>query len=155
MMVVPSGQPASASSVTAPASKCRLTPLTEPGVLVSRSTRLTEAMAARASPRKPMVPMAARSSALCSLEVAWRRKAVRASSALMPEPLSVTRRKVMAAVPNLNGHLGCPGVHGVFQQLLGGGGRALHYLTCGNEIGDMWGKLNDFGHSTPQRNIMR
>ena len=66
-----------------------------PAVLVRRSMRLTEAMAANASPRKPMVPMAARSSAQRSLEVAWRRKAVRASSEDMPQPLSVTRRKVM------------------------------------------------------------
>ena len=66
-----------------------------PAVLVISSMRLTEEIAARASPRKPMVAMAARSSAVRSLEVAWRRKAVRASSRDIPQPLSVTRRKVM------------------------------------------------------------
>ena len=52
-------------------------------------------MAASASPRKPSVPMAARSSARCSLLVAWRRKAVGSCSGAMPQPLSVTRRYVM------------------------------------------------------------
>ena len=59
------------------------------------STRLTAEMAARASPRKPRVPMAARSSLVRSLLVAWRRKAVGASWGDIPQPLSVTRRKVM------------------------------------------------------------
>ena len=95
MMVVPSGQPISVSSRIFPASSFNDVPDMLPAVLVRRSMRLTEAMAANASPRKPMVPMAARSSAQRSLEVAWRRKAVRASSGDMPQPLSVTRRKVM------------------------------------------------------------
>ena len=55
MMVVPSGQPTSDSSVISPASKCRLMPLKAPGVLVIKSMRLTDAMAAKASPRKPQV----------------------------------------------------------------------------------------------------
>ena len=92
MMVVPSGQPASDSSVTSPASSWMLTPEMEEGVLVSRSMRLTEAMAASASPRKPQVEMAAKSSAVRSLEVAWRKNAVLASSGAMPQPLSVARR---------------------------------------------------------------
>ena len=79
MMVVPSGQPTSSSSVILPASKVRLVPEMAPGVLVIRSMRLTDAMAARASPRKPQVVMAARSSAVRSLEVAWRRKALLAT----------------------------------------------------------------------------
>ena len=40
------------------------------------SIRLTAEIAAKASPRKPRVPIAARSSASRSLLVAWRRKAV-------------------------------------------------------------------------------
>ena len=39
-------------------------------------------MAARASPRKPRVPMASKSRAVTSLEVAWRRKATSASSGI-------------------------------------------------------------------------
>ena len=99
-MVVPSGHPASDSAVISPASKWRLVPSTAPAVLVSRSTRDTAAMAAKASPRKPMVPMAFRSSGSRSLEVAWRRNAVLASSRVMPQPSSVTRRNVMPPLRN-------------------------------------------------------
>ena len=52
-------------------------------------------MAASASPRKPRVPMASRSYSLRILLVAWRRKAVSASPAAMPQPSSVTRIRVM------------------------------------------------------------
>ena len=51
-----------------------------------------------------------------------------------------------AAFPDFHSDLGGPGVHGVFQQLLDDGGRPLHHLTGGNQIGDMGGKLNNFGH---------
>ena len=43
-------------------------------------------------PRKPSVPMAAKSSAVRSLLVAWRRKAVGSSLGAMPQPSSLTRR---------------------------------------------------------------
>ena len=52
-----------------------------------------------------------------------------------------------AAVADLNGDLGGSRVHGVFQQLLGHGGRPLHDFTGGNQIGNMGGKLNDLWHS--------
>ena len=65
--------------------------LSAPAVRVISSTRLTAAMAANASPRKPRVPMASRSYSVRILLVAWRRKAVRQSSASMPLPSSVTR----------------------------------------------------------------
>ena len=44
-----------------------------------------------------------------------------------------------AAVPDLNGDLGGTGIHGVFQQLLNNGGRPLHHLTGGDQIGNMGG----------------
>ena len=59
------------------------------------STRLTAEMAARASPRKPRVPIFPRSSSQRSLLVAWRKKAVGSSSGAMPQPLSVTRIRPM------------------------------------------------------------
>ena len=90
-MVVPSGQPAGLRSTTFPASNRRLTPSAS-AVLVSKSILDTEAMAASASPRNPRVPMAAKSSLVRSLLVAWRKKAVSTSSGAMPQPLSVTRR---------------------------------------------------------------
>ena len=47
-------------------------------------------MLASASPRKPSVPMAAKSSSRAILLVAWRTKAVEIYSASMPLPLSLT-----------------------------------------------------------------
>jgi len=61
--------------------------------------RLTLAMLGRASPRKPMVAMAARSSARWILEVAWRSRQSRASSRLMPAPSSVTRMRLRPPAP--------------------------------------------------------
>ena len=44
-----------------------------------------------------------------------------------------------AAVPDLYGHLGGAGVHGVFQQFFDYGGRPLHHFTGGDQVGDMGG----------------
>ena len=44
-----------------------------------------------------------------------------------------------AAVPDLHGDLGGSGIHGVFQQLLDHGGRTLHHLAGGDEVGNMGG----------------
>ncbi len=52
-------------------------------------------MAAKASPRKPKVPIRPRSSGPRSLLVAWRKKAVGSSGPGMPQPLSVTRMSPM------------------------------------------------------------
>ena len=91
MRVVPLGQPTSSRLRTTPPSSSRAVPAAARSVRVISSTRLTDAMAASASPRKPSVPMASRSNSVRILLVAWRRKAVRQSSGSMPEPLSVTR----------------------------------------------------------------
>ena len=90
--VVPLGQPASRTSRKRPASTCRRTPAAASSVRVVSSTRETAAMEGSASPRKPKVPMCARSSPERILEVACRSKARRQSSGAMPAPLSVTRR---------------------------------------------------------------
>ncbi len=63
IMVVPSGHPASSTEPGAPPSRVREAPMGSPFRRVSTSRRLTAEMAARASPRKPKVPMAARSPA--------------------------------------------------------------------------------------------
>ena len=93
-MVVPLGHPASSCSTSCPPSRDRAVPSPWPW-LVSSSTRDTAAMAARASPRKPRVPMASRSYSEEILEVAWRRKAVWHWSGAMPQPSSVTRMRAM------------------------------------------------------------
>ena len=90
-MEVPRGQPASSWAATSPATTVRAAPSAWPSGRVSSSTRDTAEMAASASPRKPRVPMASRSYSVEILEVAWRRKAVAAWSAGMPQPSSVTR----------------------------------------------------------------
>ena len=94
-MVVPSGHPALSTAAGTPPSRDKVAPATAPWVRENTSRRLTAEMAARASPRKPRVPMAERSWAVRSLLVAWRRKAVGSSSGAMPQPLSVTRMEDM------------------------------------------------------------
>ena len=90
-MVVPTGQPASASSPAhSPASVYRV-PISSVAARVSISVSLTAQMEASASPRKPSVPMRSRSSGRSTLLVACRRNAFGTSSRSMPQPLSVTR----------------------------------------------------------------
>lgn len=60
---------------------------------VTSVKRDTEAMDGKASPRKPNVPMATRSSAVLTLLVACLNTARRASSGLMPLPSSTTRTR--------------------------------------------------------------
>ena len=66
-------------------------PIELSAVRVMRSTRDTAEMDASASPRKPSVKIASKSSFSRTLLVAWRRNAVATSSRAMPQPLSVTR----------------------------------------------------------------
>ena len=94
-MVVPSGAPASSTWPGTPPSRCREAPPAAPFCRVRMSTRLTAEIAAKASPRKPRVPILPRSSGVRSLLVAWRRKAVGSSPGAMPQPLSVTRMTPM------------------------------------------------------------
>ena len=76
--------------------------------------------------------MAARSSARRSLLVAWRRKAVgRCDGAAVIGDAQIGETPVLYLHRNGGG----PGVQGVFQQLLGHAGRALHHLAGGNEVG--------------------
>ena len=46
-------------------------------------------------------------------------------------------------VPDFAGDMFCPGVKGVFQQLLDDGCRALHHLTGRNQVGHMGGENID------------
>ena len=93
IIVVPSGQPAASKDTVFPASSSTLVPVSASLSFVVSSTRLTEDMAARASPRKPRVAIASSPRSSRSLLVAWRRKAIFASSGAIPQPLSVTRMK--------------------------------------------------------------
>ena len=93
-MVVPRGQPACSTGPATPPSRDREAPSGASWVRLITSMRETAEMAASASPRNPRVPMASRSYSVRSLLVAWRRKAVFIWGAGMPQPSSVTRRKV-------------------------------------------------------------
>jgi hypothetical protein len=107
-------------------------------VRVSRSIRETDAMAASASPRKPIVPIAARSSAVRSLLVAWRRKAVSASSGLHAAAVVRDAQVGHAAVLDFDGDGLRAGVDAVFDSsLTTDAGRsttspaAMRSATCG------------------------
>ena len=99
-MLVPSGAPSGRISIMSPASSDMYVPSCAPRSRVLSSMCETLEMAARASPRKPSVPMASSPRSSASLLVAWRRKATPASSALMPQPSSVTR--MSSAPPPVN-----------------------------------------------------
>ena len=90
-MLVPSGAPAGRISCISPASRLMYVPSAAPCSQVVSSMCETLEMAARASPRKPSVPMDSRPRSSCSLLVAWRKNATPASSALIPQPSSVMR----------------------------------------------------------------
>ena len=65
-------------------------PTLSPGRWVRISTSLTATMLGKASPLKPMVWSVNKSSARLILDVACRSKAIRASIADIPQPLSTT-----------------------------------------------------------------
>ena len=93
--VVPVGAPTSSNTVSLGPSITRWVPVRASAVLVITSTMATAQMLDNASPRKPRLAMTVRSSAPRILLVAWRRKAVRSCSLGIPDPLSVTRMKLM------------------------------------------------------------
>src|SRR5579884_522866 len=90
-IVVPSRPATSSTAVMSPPSTESRAPLSSSAGLVVRVMRDTEAMEGSASPRKPSVRMANRSSAERILLVAWRCRARTASLQVMPQPLSATR----------------------------------------------------------------
>ena len=90
-MVVPTGSPASSTRAILPPAISTVVPASSSAARVSSVRRETLAMEGSASPRKPSVRMASRSSELCSLDVAWRSKASNASSRTMPWPSSTMR----------------------------------------------------------------
>src|SRR3954470_22689836 len=89
--VVPSGAPTSTTDATAPPLTRISVPLCWPFARVRRTKCDTDAIDGSASPRKPSVRIAARSSACRILLVACRSIASRASSGSIPSPSSSTR----------------------------------------------------------------
>ena len=60
-----------------------------------------------------------------------------------------------AAVPDLQGHLGGSGINGIFQKFLDNAGRPFHNLTGGDQVGNVLGKLCDFGHDITSKSRWR
>src|SRR5207244_272247 len=85
--------------VTLPPSPARRVPWDRPRARLVTVKRETAQIAASASPRKPSVAIASRSSSLPTLEVACRSSASGRSSGAMPTPSSVTR--IRTAPPSL------------------------------------------------------
>ncbi len=89
-IVVPSGQPHSFTSCILPPEIVTSVPMSLARVRVRNVNLETDAMEARASPRKPRVDMCSMSSTSLILLVAWRSAAIMASSRGMPQPSSET-----------------------------------------------------------------
>ena len=99
----------------------------------------TDAMAASASPRKPRVPMAARSAAVRSFA---RRVAQKGGGQLVGRDAAAVVRDAQIGQPavlQLDGDIPRARVDGVFQKLLDNARGTLDDLAGGNEIGDMGG----------------
>ena len=90
-ITVPGGAPMPSRATSWPASMRSCVPVASARARVMARTRLTEAIAASASPRKPSDMICERSAAWRSLEVAWRANASSTSAAQIPAPSSETR----------------------------------------------------------------
>ena len=95
--LLPTGHDTGSSPVTLDAATDMCVPTSSVLRRVRSSTCATAAIEASASPRKPMVCRAKRSSAWRIFDVAWRSKAMRASVGDMPLPLSMTCIEVRPA----------------------------------------------------------
>ena len=128
MICVPSGEPPSRSRVVS-------------------VKRLTLAMLGRASPRNPIVAIAARSSAFRILLVAWRSRQSSASSRLMPVPSSVTRMRLRPPAWISRVTRAACGVERVFDEFLHDARGPFNHLAGGDLIGDVFGQQADAVHA--------
>ena len=115
-------------------------------VEVSRVTRATEAMEGSASPRKPSVAMESNSSAVRSLEVAWRSKASSASSRFMPLAVVGDANQPSSARLDLDANAGGSGIKRVLEQFLHDRGGPVDHLTGGDLVGHLVGKNTNTAH---------
>ncbi len=118
-------------------------PSAAPRARVRSRSRETDAIAGSASPRKPKVPIRTRSSPLAILLVAWRSSARRASSALMPEPSSVTATSDGAALAHLDADPLGARVERVLDQLLHHRGGPLDDLAGRDLVDQVVGQQAD------------
>ena len=101
-----------------------------------------------ASPRKPSVAMESRSSAVRSLEVAWRSKASRASSRIHAVAVVGDADELAAAGFDFDADARGAGVERVFEEFFDHGGRAVDDLAGGDLVGDLVGENADAAHES-------
>ena len=121
-----------------------------PRARVRRRKCDTEAMLGSASPRKPSVAMAPRSSARRILLVACRSRHSRASSGLHADAVVLDPDQLLAAVLDGDGDARRLGVDGVLDQLLDDRGRPLDDFAGGDLVGQVVGQLADAAHAYHQ-----
>ena len=135
---VPSGSPASRAVQLAPALQLQPEPRQRargPWWPASSATPRRSRAAPRPGTRR--CPGCHRSSAATSFDVACRFSASRASSAVMPQPSSVTRTSRRPPASSVDLDLAGAGVDGVLHQLLHHRGRPLDHLAGGNLLGQL------------------
>ena len=117
----------------APSSTTSLRAVGAPCARVRISSRVTEAIEGKASPRKPKVVIAARSPSGI-FEVACRSTERTRSAPSMPRPSSATRMRPPPACLDRDLHRRRAGVKGVLDQLFHCRGRPLNHFARGDTI---------------------
>ena len=133
----------------APSSTTSRKPVGAPSVRVRISSRETEAIEGKASPRKPKVAIAVRSPSGI-FEVACRSTESARSASSMPRPSSVTRIEAPAARLDRDVDRARAGVERVLDQFLDGRGRPLDHFAGGDAIDEQGIEAaNRHGRSRP------
>jgi hypothetical protein len=135
---VPTGDPASETSLISPALTCILTPASESPDLVTIVISETEAMLGSASPRNPRVRMENRSDGGVALE--------RHQRVVPAHALAVVNNPDQAPAALLDLYHQPPRsrVQGVLHQLLDHRSRPLHHLAGGDLVGHFLRQQLDF-----------
>ena len=111
----------------------------------------TDPIEGNASPRKPSVSIAIRSSP-SSFDVAWRSTAER--EIVPAHAAAIVRDPDQPPAAAVGHHLdpAGAGIEGVFHEFLHGAGRPLHHLAGGDAVDQAFGKLTD-GHWGPTQGV--
>ena len=143
---VPWGMPQSRTCISFPPLINNSVPFRACGVRVLKWNRDTLAMEGRASPRNPKVSMLSRSSASLTLLVACLSMASRASSGLIPEPLSSIRTRERPPFLNSISTLVAAASRLFSQQFLDHCSRSFNHFASGDLIGYAVGKNSNLRH---------
>ena len=144
--MVPSDAEASLGEAPSPPSTRTSVPWASPRARVRSVNRETDAMLGSASPRKPFVAIALRSSIRASLLVAWRSRARAASSAAHPVAVVLDADEPLAALLDGDRDPRGTGVEGVLDQLLDDGYGTLDHLAGRDLVGKPGRQPVDLAH---------